>query len=91
MQFIVEWRLPSETHRQAAEAFIKTGAPEAPGMTILGRWHAPGSYRGWVLVESSDPAAMAEHATEWARYIEIDFTPVVSDDVASDVMKKVYG
>jgi len=36
------------------------------GLTSLGRWHAPGSTRGWLLCEAEDPVAVAHHVGQWA-------------------------
>ena len=56
----------------------------------LGRWHTPGSTTGWHLVERTD-AALAENSAKWADVLELEVTPVIEDDVAATVGKKVHG
>jgi hypothetical protein len=68
----------------------KTGAPAPKGLKTIGRWHAAGSSRGFHLVEGSE-AALAEINAGWADLLELEVVPVVEDDVAGAVSKKVYG
>ncbi len=68
----------------------KTGAPAPKGLKTIGRWHTAGSSRGFHLVEGSE-AALAEINAEWADLLELEVVPVVEDDVAGAVSKKVYG
>lgn len=91
MQFMATWTIAPGEHKAAAEAFLQGGAPAADGMTILGRWHAPGSQRGWALIETDDPAALAAHAMQWSSQLVIEHTPVVSDEITGAAMAKVYG
>jgi hypothetical protein len=90
MKFMVTWRVPPGTYREGVKRFLKTGGETPKGLKSLGRWHANGSTRGWHLVEGSE-AALMENAAIWADVLEIDITPVVDDDVAATVAKKVYG
>ena len=61
------------------------------GLQLIGRWHAPGSVYGWLLVEGQDPTAVAEHVAEWANLIEFQITPVIDDEAAGDALSRVYG
>jgi hypothetical protein len=45
---------------------------------------------GWHLVEGTE-AALAENSAKWADLLELEITPVIEDDVAAAVAKKVYG
>jgi hypothetical protein len=36
-------------------------------------------------------AALGQHVGDWASLLEIQVTPVVEDDVAGEVMARVYG
>ena len=91
MKYMFEWQISPGLHKPAALEFLKTGAPMPEGLTVVGRWHAPGSSRGWLVVDADDIAPVAEHAAEWADYLEIEVTPVVEDEVAGQAMAKVYG
>lgn len=90
MKFMVTWRVPPGTYKEAVKRFLKTGGETPKGLKTLGRWHAPGSTTGWHLVEGSE-SALAENSAKWADLLEIAATPVVEDDVAAAVAKKVYG
>lgn len=91
MKFMGTWKISPGCHKPAAEAFLHGGGAPAPeGMEILGRWHAPGSSRGWVLMEG-DVTAIAHHMAEWGNLLELDVTPVLEDEQAGAAMAKVYG
>lgn len=91
MKFIVSWKIPTAHHKAAGERFLTSGAPAPAGLTILGRWHAPGSACGWLLVETQDPKALYEHVAEWASLLELEATPVIEDAEAAEALAKVYG
>jgi hypothetical protein len=46
MKYLLCWSISPENYDVAVDAFLKGGAPMPEGLTALGRWHAPGSYRG---------------------------------------------
>jgi hypothetical protein len=60
------------------------------GLTSLGRWHSPGSVNGWLLVETEDAVALAQHMAEWATMLELKITPVIGDEEATSAASKVY-
>ena len=71
-------------------AFLESGAPFPEGLTPIGRWHAPGSSRGWLVAEG-EVNALAQHLAEWADLLEFDITPVIEDADAGAAFQKVYG
>ncbi len=60
------------------------------GLTSLGRWHAPGSGYGWLLVETENAVALAQHMAEWASMLDLQITPVIEDEEAASAASKVY-
>ena len=64
MKYMVTWNIPTDSYRAAVEAFLSSGAPMPERLTALGRWHAPGSSYGWLLVETENPTSLAEHMVE---------------------------
>ena len=90
MKYMLSWRLAPGQHKRAAEAFLANGAPMPEGLTSLGRWHAPGSARGWLIAEG-DVNAVAEHVATWADMLEIEVTPVLGDEEAGAAHAKAYG
>ena len=90
MKFMITWKVSPANYKTAVKRFLKTGAPAPKGLKTIGRWHSAGSSRGFHLVEGSD-AALAEINAEWADLLELEVWPVVEDDVAGAVAKKVHG
>ena len=87
---MVTWTIPTASYKKAVETFLSSGAPMPEGLTSLGRWHAPGSVNGWLLVETEDAVALAQHMAEWASMLELKITPVVGDEEAASAASKVY-
>ncbi len=90
MKFMIEWKISSSSYKATIEAFLSSGAPPSEGMTSLGRWHSPGSVRGWHLVEG-DPVAIADHVAQWAPLAELEITPVLEDEDAAKGLSAVFG
>ena len=36
---------------------------------MIGRYHAPRSLEGWILVKAEYPKALYEHEVEWTEYL----------------------
>jgi hypothetical protein len=91
MKFMISWKIAPGHYKPAAEAFLKSGAPMPDGLRMIGRWHAPGSVCGWVLVESEDLKAVYEHVAQWANLLESQISPVLEDNDAAQALSKAYG
>jgi hypothetical protein len=91
MKFMVVWKTVPGKYKTALDQFLKSGGPAPEGAKTLGRWHVPGSILGWHLIEASDPAALAEHAAEWADVLELEIYPVIEDAAAESRSEKVFG
>lgn len=90
MKYMLAWKISPNDHEAAGKRFLASGAPVPEGLTLLGRWHAPGSARGWALFEG-DVGALARHAAEWANRLETDITPVLEDEQAGAALQDIYG
>ena len=90
MKYMMSWTIKPDCFKAAVARFLSTGAPLPEGMKLIGRWHAPGSTRGWLLVEGTIEDAY-EHASEWADLLEMQVTPVVEDAEAGAIAAKVHG
>lgn len=86
MKFMATWKIPPAHQREAAARFLAGGAPSPDGMTMLGRWHAPGSARGFVLCEADDLGPVAAHLAEWGDLLELEIVPVIEDEAAGAAM-----
>jgi hypothetical protein len=90
MKYMLAWKIAPGHIRSAAEAFLKAGAPLPKGLTLVGRWHAPGSAYGWAVVEGSE-SGLAQHVAEWEHLLEFQITPVLEDAEAGKALASVYG
>jgi hypothetical protein len=90
MKFMIGWKIPPTYHTAAAKGFLSSGAPMPEGLKQLGRWHGPGSVKGWALVECEDPSALHQHIAVWADRLECEVTPVVEDSDAAESLIKVF-
>ncbi len=90
MIYMMEWKMKDGCVEKCVDAFLNTGAPMPDGLTQLGRWHAPGSGNGWLIVETDDVKTVYIHASEWAEYLHWNVTPVVADDVAGEGCKAAW-
>jgi phage FluMu protein gp41 len=88
MKFMVTWRVAPEHFARAAERFLGTGSPMPEGLTMIGRWHGPGSTTGFLLVETDDLATLATHAAEWSDVLAAEVTPVLEDSEAGAALAK---
>ena len=61
-----------------------------PGVEMIGRYHAPGSLEGWIVLKTDDPKAIYQHAAEWAEFLNWETTPVFTDEEAGPIVAKVY-
>lgn len=87
---MISWKIAPGHHKAAVAAFLKGGAPMPDGLTMLGRWHGPGSASGWALAEVKDPKALSQHIAEWADLLEFQVTPVLEDADAAQALSKAY-
>lgn len=84
MKYMLCWSIAPENYNAALDAFLDGGAPMPAGLTSLGRWHALGSTRGWLLCEADDPVAVAHHVAQWAGLLNIEVQQVIDDAGAGE-------
>ena len=91
MKYMLCWSIPPENYNAAVDAFLEEGAPMPEGLTSLGRWHAPGSTKGWLLCETENPAALAHHVGQWAHLLAIEVHPILDDATAGGAAARLRG
>lgn len=79
-KYMITWNIRPEHYSAALQRFEDTGAPAPEGVNLLGRWHEPGSARGFILVETNDVAGVAKHLAGWNDIVEHRTVPVLEDD-----------
>ena len=82
MLYMMEWSLKADDYDKAHNRFLEGAAPMPEGSTLVGRWHAPGSVNGWLVVETDKPETVYVHAAEWGDVLTFDITPVFTDEQA---------
>lgn len=71
-------------------AFLEGGAPMPEGLTAIGRYHMPGSHKGWLVCEGT-PEALTEHLQYCGGLLDFDVHPVVPDEVTGAAIAKIHG
>lgn len=90
MLYMMEWSIKDGCAEKAVNKFLSTGAPLPEGAILLGRYHAPGSGNGWLIVETDQVTTVYEHASEWGELLSWKVTPVITDDEAGLTSAKVW-
>jgi hypothetical protein len=90
MKYMITWTILPSRYREAVERFLRTSAPDVDGVTTLGRWHMPGSSRGWHVVEGTAEAVGALEAM-WCDLLEIQISPVLDDAEAARSLAQATG
>jgi len=80
--------IPSKIYQKPYKFLV--GGGDYPGVEIIGRYHAPGSLEGWIVLKTDDPKAIYQHAAEWAEFLNWETTPVFTDEEAGPIVAKVY-
>ena len=88
MLYMMEWKLRTGFVGNAWQKFLTTGGP-FDGVEMIGRYHAPGSTKGWIIVKTAELSAIARFATDWSEFIEWETTPVLEDDAAGEAAAAV--
>lgn len=87
---MMEWSMKDGCCEHAVNKFLSTGAPMPEGSTLVGRYHAPGSVNGWLIVSTEDPKHLYFHASEWAELLNWKTTPILSDEEAGVTCAAVW-
>ncbi len=87
----MEWKIKDGCQEKAVEKFLSTGAPMPENCELVGRFHAPGSGRGWLVAKTEDVKTVYEHASEWGELLVWETTPVLTDADAGLTSSKVWG
>ena len=90
MKFMLTFTMkPDKSARnETFERFLKTGGIPPKGAKLLGRWTQVDFSKGYDLVESDDPSALAEFALSWNDLMHIDIVPVLEDAQVAEVLKR---
>src|ERR1700756_91796 len=86
MKFIIQWKGEPAMQQAAIERFIKTGGQPPDNITMLGRWHAAGEFRGVAIVEAADASAVAAMTVQWGDIFTFTTAPALTDEELGAVL-----
>jgi Protein of unknown function (DUF3303) len=79
MKFMIVYSIEASAYQAAIKQFAETQGPPPPGVAMLGRWHAAGGHRGFVLAETSDAKTVYAWVLNWTDMVSFDVVPVLED------------
>lgn len=86
MKFIVQWKGKPALQQAAIERFMETGGQPPDNVTMLGRWHAAGEFRGVAIVEAADASAVAAMTVQWGDIFSFTTAPALTDEELGAVL-----
>ena len=86
MKIMSTWSLKPGVFREAVQRFLAGEAAPAPGVTLLGRWHAVDLSCGFSLVETNDPAALYRTSAPWGDILDLKSHIVIEDGDAGSIL-----
>jgi hypothetical protein len=87
MKFMVTFTLQPDSKKRAQgiARFKKIGTKVPAGAKFIGRLTRADLSGGFVLLETTDPKALADFAYDWSDLMELSVVPVVEDEGLSKV------
>lgn len=88
--YMVRYRLTSANRNEAIHRFMTNeAAMTAPaGSTSIARWHSVEGNGGWNVVETDNPAALADWTLQWSDLLSYEVTPVIGDEELGALFQK---
>ena len=90
MLFKFAWTHTPEARDETVKKFMATGGMPPDGVEFVSRYHNLDGTGGFVIIESTSAAALAEYALDWNGLIKIEITPIMDDDTISSVLPKHF-
>ena len=90
MLYLMHWNIKENCHQKAVDKFLSDGAPMPEDCSLKGRFHGPGSCKGWLIVDTENNLTIYEHASEWGELLSWEITPVFLDEQAGIISAKVW-
>ena len=87
MLYVQHWSFKTVPSKRCRKVSL---GGDYPGVEMIGRYHAPGSLEGWIVLKTDDPKALYQHAAQWGEFLNWETTPVFTDEEAGPIVAKVY-
>ena len=91
MLFQLAWTHAPEARDKTIEQFMNTGGMPPAGIELVSRYHNLDGTGGFAILESTDPAALADYALDWNGLIKIEITAIMDDETIGGVLGKKFG
>lgn len=90
MKFVMtfSWTPDPQRRAEGIARFNRTGGLPPDGVKLLGRWTQADLGGGFDLLETDDPAKLAEFSYMWSDLMELKITPVLEDKELSAVLQR---
>ena len=56
---------------------------------MTGRYYAPRSLEGWIVLKTDDPKAIYQHDAKWAEFLHWETKTVFTDEEAGQISAKI--
>ena len=84
------WTHTPEARDKTIEQFMNTGGMPPEGVELVSRYHNLDGTGGFAILESTDPAALADYALDWNGLIKIEITAIMDDETIGGVLGKKF-
>ena len=61
------------------------------GIELKSRYYNLDGTGGFAILESTNPAALADYALDWNGLVKMEITAIMDDDTIGDVLGKKFG
>ena len=86
MKFAIIWTVSPENRNAVQERFMETGGLPPEGVEMIHRFHAADGSMGLAICNATEGSALANWSQEWSDLIDLDITPIVSDEEMASIL-----
>lgn len=92
MKMMLNWTIHPDKRGETINTFANMDLDEykaqlPDSVELIGRWHDPITGRGWSVIDTEDPEAVAAVALKWNASVDFDLAIVHDDDVTHRLAK----
>jgi hypothetical protein len=88
-KYMVDFDTTGENRNEVIKRFVEGSAVELPdGATLVGRFIKMGKTGAWVVVETDNPAIVADWVLRWSDLMDVTVTPVMGDEEAGALFRR---
>ena len=80
-----------EARDTAIKQFMATGGTPLEGISMVSGYHNLDGIGGFSILDTTDSAALADHALDRNGLIKIEITAIMNDETISSVLPKYFG